>query len=534
MTFNSNGNTQSWFVQGSSNFTMTVNWSDGSINNYTGADNYQPTHTYSTQGDYIATITLSNSSLITYLDVSTSYGDNRLKNITGLEFLTSLNTLILGGNLLTSFDPSPLVDSVSTLDLSYNDLTTFAPTLPLPYGLVNLYLNDNSITNFEKLTKDKLPANAKNIVEYGNILISCVRPKKSKMLLITENIKNIDNYVFSTALANIKLKDKNSAYYIYSILYCLVDNFENELCNGSSYPRFKPADLLNVKIPIPKSKQKITEWVNKISKPYDKKNKNEELIMKLEEQIRDKIKDIGENEDCDEVELGSICDIVSGSKTNLQQYLVKNSSHKIIRTRNLIDSNDYLYLNDEGINKCKTKILNKGDILMSTFADSYICKIIPDNFIGSTYNGGLFKINNLKISSIYFINYIMMDNFKEQIKKISGGSTVLLFNIDNLKKLKIKIPKNKKLIKDLEPLFQELEKLQSEIKEADLQYKKLIKELSEEAIPNNQNDNSESNQNIINNNSEESETNQNIINEDEEIQEEVIEKVKPKRLNLKR
>jgi len=256
--------------------------------------------------------------------------------------------------------------------------------------------------------------------------------------------------------------------------------------------------------------------------------------MKLEEQIRDKIKDIGENEDCDEVELGSICDIVSGSKTNLQQYLVKNSSHKIIRTRNLIDSNDYLYLNDEGINKCKTKILNKGDILMSTFADSYICKIIPDNFIGSTYNGGLFKINNLKISSIYFINYIMMDNFKEQIKKISGGSTVLLFNIDNLKKLKIKIPKNKKLIKDLEPLFQELEKLQSEIKEADLQYKKLIKELSEEAIPNNQNDNSESNQNIINNNSEESETNQNIINEDEEIQEEVIEKVKPKRLNLKR
>ena len=74
---------------------------------------------------------------------------------------------------------------------------------------------------------------------------------------------------------------------------------------------------MNIKdfnIPIPKSKQKITEWVNKISKPYDKKNKNEELIMKLEEQIRDKIRDIGENDDCDEVELGSICEFLYGKR----------------------------------------------------------------------------------------------------------------------------------------------------------------------------------------------------------------------------
>jgi type I restriction enzyme S subunit len=295
------------------------------------------------------------------------------------------------------------------------------------------------------------------------------------------NIK-IDN-IFSCSADNMILKAPNNRY-LYNLIkgnmYLLSDGF-----TGSTLKHLSKDYLLNVKIPIPKSKQKITEWVDKISKPYDKKNKNQELIMKLEEEIKNKIKDIGDNEDCDEVELGSICDIVSGSKTNLQQYLVKNSSHKIIRTRNLIDSNDYLYLNDEGINKCKTKILNKGDILMSTFADSYICKIIPENFIGSTYNGGLFKINNLKISSTYFINYIMMDNFKKQIKKISGGSTVLLFNIDNLKKLKLKIPKNKKLIKDFEPLFQEIEKLQIEMKEAELEYKKLIKELSEEAIPSN-------------------------------------------------
>ena len=60
------------------------------------------------------------------------------------------------------------------------------------------------------------------------------------------------------------------------------------------------------------SKEKITEWVNKISKPYDKKNKNEELIMKLEEDVKNKINNLIDNEDCDEVELGSICEFKSG------------------------------------------------------------------------------------------------------------------------------------------------------------------------------------------------------------------------------
>ena len=81
---------------------------------------------------------------------------------------------------------------------------------------------------------------------------------------------------------------------------------------GSTLKHLSKDYLSNLKVPFPKSKQKITEWVNKISKPYDKKNKNEELIMKLEEQIKNKIKDIGENEDCDDIELGSICQLKDG------------------------------------------------------------------------------------------------------------------------------------------------------------------------------------------------------------------------------
>ncbi len=119
------------------------------------------------------------------------------------------------------------------------------------------------------------------------------------------NIK-IDN-IFSCSADNMILKAPNNKY-----LYNLIKGNMNLLSDGftgSTLKHLSKDYLSNLKVPFPKSKQKITEWVNKISKPHNKKNKNEELIMKLEEQIKNKIKDIRENEDCDDVELGSLCDI---------------------------------------------------------------------------------------------------------------------------------------------------------------------------------------------------------------------------------
>ena len=345
-------------------------------------------------------------------------------------------------------------------------------------------INDNSIISFEKLTKDKLPANAKNIVEYGNILISCVRPKKSKMLLITENIKNIENYVFSTALANIKLKDKTLSYYIYSILYNLVDNFENELCNGSSYPRFKPNDLLNINIPIPKSKEKITKWVNKISKPYDKKNENEKLIMKLEEEIKNKIKDIRDNEECDEVELGSICEVQDGCKFKDTDLNTDVNNIPLIRATYITNKLITNYIKEDI--KFDKYIVKNGDIIFSQVGNvGSMCKY-QENRIG--YNKmNAFRLRGINFNQNYLYYYLLSDDFKNKI--FSNGSIVKFIKIPELRSIKLKLPKNKQLIKDFEPLFQQIEKLQTELKEADSEYKKLIKELSEEAIPPNKQSN---------------------------------------------
>jgi restriction endonuclease S subunit len=92
----------------------------------------------------------------------------------------------------------------------------------------------------------------------------------------------------------------------------------------------------------------------------------------------------------------------------------------------------------------------------------------------------ILKINNI---NAYYVYNILKNNI--DYKQITSGSVIPKLTKEKISNIKIKIPKNKKLIKDLDPLFQEIEKLQTEMKEADLQYKKLIKELSEEAIPTN-------------------------------------------------
>jgi len=145
LTFVNTGNTQSWFVQGVSAFTMSVNWGDGQTTSYNSSDNYQPTHIYNSAGTYTTSLTFSSPTVITNLDISSGYGNNRLRNILGLDSLTNLTSLSLGGNILTGFTTSGISSVLTTLDLSYNNLTSFSSDLP--NSTTDLYLNNNSITS---------------------------------------------------------------------------------------------------------------------------------------------------------------------------------------------------------------------------------------------------------------------------------------------------------------------------------------------------------------------------------------------------
>ena len=347
-------------------------------------------------------------------------------------------------------------------------------------------INNGSITDYSIIKRENLPANAKNIINYNDILISSVRPNSSKVIIITKSLNDIEKYLFSSAM--IKLTPINNSnyhgYYVYFIVLILSNNFQKTLCNGSSYPRFKASQLENLEIPIPKTQELIDYWVDKISTPFNLKQEKEKRFKELEEEIKMKIKDIQENSDCEDVKLGDISNINSG------KFLPKNEIIKGLF--NIIGGG---------------KIIGKHNISNRTGNDIVLTRVgaININYIIEPY---YLTDNGLAINSNIYNNkllyYYLIINFTK-LSELYNGSNQKVIKKTDLENFTIKIPKDKSLIDNLEPLFNEVEELQKEIKELDETYNNYLQELAKSAIKNYDSNDYTNHENNENDNSSEKE-----------------------------
>ena len=282
------------------------------------------------------------------------------------------------------------------------------------------------------------------------------------------------------------LKSNNDLMNKYLFIIC--KSMEKIFMNssGGSVQKFIRANqFIDMLIPRPKTTAKIAEWVEKISKPYDEKNTKQAKIQELEKLIQSTIKNISEYEEYDEVELGSICKFKTGIKFTMSNHYINNGIHGYIRINNLQKNNDnMLYLDTIGFNKCKNCLVKKGDLLLSDVSETTLVKIVPEEWNDYVHYGSVIKCNNILINNYYLYYYFLSNYFNIQRHNKERGSIQKHLTLEILNKLKIQIPKNKKIIEDLEPTFKEIEILQSDVKKAEELYKQLIKELSQEAIPN--------------------------------------------------
>ena len=208
---------------------------------------------------------------------------------------------------------------------------------------------------------------------------------------------------------------------------------------GAAIPFIRYTQVIGVEIPIPSItiQEQIVESLDVI---YDTIEGNKKLIENYEKIKKGIIFSCTFN--ADKQKFKNICDIKCGAKMNLQDYLVDHSEYKIIRTRNINNNDNYLFVNKDGYNLCKNSLLNEGDIIMTSFVDNFNCQLVDINYVNSTFNGGIFRLNNFKINNKYFINYLNVDNFRKELENMSSGSTVKMFNVANLSNINIPIPTN--------------------------------------------------------------------------------------------
>lgn len=280
------------------------------------------------------------------------------------------------------------------------------------------------------------------------------------------NIKMDAN--FSCSADNILLKSEYN-HYLYSFLKgnikMLSDGF-----TGSTLKHLSKDYIKNLQIPIPKSKAKIQEWVDNISLQYDAKQTKQTQIKELETIIQNRIREIGEQVDCEERSILELTKMLPNGKHNTSfgksagKYKFYNSSNE-----------EKLFCDKYEIENESIIIGFKGNINIHfgrKFTASQHMYVLQLNDATRINSGNIIK---------YLYNYLK--NNENLFTERMHGTTIKHITKNDLNNIKIKIPKNKQIIDELDSTFQQIEALQEEVKIADELYSQLIKELTQEALP---------------------------------------------------
>lgn len=121
------------------------------------------------------------------------------------------------------------------------------------------------------------PSRAQQKVEYGDILISTVRPNLRNIAIVNDDASNL---VASSGFCVLRINDAALRRYIF---YYVVSNkftaYLGKLTNGANYPAVKETDVRKAFIPIPPKPTQLS-----IVSELDKLN---ELIRIKKEQLKD-------------------------------------------------------------------------------------------------------------------------------------------------------------------------------------------------------------------------------------------------------
>jgi type I restriction enzyme S subunit len=337
--------------------------------------------------------------------------------------------------------------------------------------------NNEIITNTKKkLTKNGAETMMNRKIPYNSILLSF------KLTIGKVAFAGKHNMYCNEAITYLNSKIKNvSQLYLFNILKCIDIKQFGRGTIGSNGSLSKNI-LENLEIPIPETEEILKYWDNKISTPYNLKQEKERRFKEVEDEIQMKIKLIQENEKCEEVKLGDICKYKDGYNFYRNQM---DERKKFIKDENLPllkisanDINDYIKINE----KYDKFILNYGDIVIGITGSCG--KIRKINIEKGYYVHGLLKLQDFKINKEFIYYYLQYYMSPENIEKLTNKTVLSYMKISKLNELKIKLPMDKSLIDNLQPLFDEVEKLQKEIKELDETYNNYLQELSKSAIKN--------------------------------------------------
>ena len=218
----------------------------------------------------------------------------------------------------------------------------------------------NSITSF---TMSNAPSRAQQKVEYGDIIVSTVRPNLKNVAFIKQHDSNL---VVSSGFCVLRTTDDIERNYLFR--YITSDIFTQhlmKLTTGANYPAVRDLDVRDSTIPLPPKSTQLA-----IVSELDKIN---ELIRLKKEQLKDfdnlaqslfyeMFGDPVENEKGWEVKkLVEVSSLING-RAYKQNELLNEGKYKVLRVGNFFTNSNYYYSNLELDDE---KYCYKGDLLFA-------------------------------------------------------------------------------------------------------------------------------------------------------------------------
>lgn len=310
---------------------------------------------------------------------------------------------------------------------------------------------DNSVqevNNITSFTMSNAPSRAQQKVEYGDIIVSTVRPNLKNVAFIKQHDSNL---VASSGFCVLRTTDDIERNYLFR--YITSDIFTQhlmKLTTGANYPAVRDLDVRDSTIPLPPKSTQLA-----IVSELDKIN---ELIRLKKEQLKDfdnlvqslfyeMFGDPVENEKGWEVKkLNDICDVRDGTHDS-PKYL-QNSEYILITSKNIvngsIDFENVNYISEEDYIKInKRSKVDNGDIIMPMIGT--IGKPIIAHIDGThkfcIKNVALIKfLADSTVNNMFIVNLMRCSSFSSYLLNQNKGGTQKFVALGAIRKLPIPLP----------------------------------------------------------------------------------------------
>lgn len=303
----------------------------------------------------------------------------------------------------------------------------------------------NSITSF---TMSNAPSRAQQKVEYGDIIVSTVRPNLKNVAFIKQHDSNL---VVSSGFCVLRTTDDIERNYLFR--YITSDIFTQhlmKLTTGANYPAVRDLDVRDSTIPLPPKSTQI-----EIVSELDKIN---ELIRLKKEQLKDfdnlaqslffeMFGDPVENEKGWEVKkLGEICtDITDGDhmpppKSEFGIPFITISD--IDKDTRCLNFENTFYVPEDYYNNLKeNRKSQKGDLLY-TVTGSYGIPVIvkTDKKFCFQRHIALLRPNKEILSTIFLCYWVLSDGVKFMADKVATGIAQKTVGLNSIRKFSCILP----------------------------------------------------------------------------------------------